>query len=196
VRILDVGCGTGVPPRKAGLSGDDPVIGLDIDREALGVARTQFPKRQFLCGRAESLPLAACSFERVVSAVAMPYTDIPLALAEIKRVLIPGGSLFMSMHSLQFTLTELRRAFPTFIPTVYRLYVLANGVLFHATGRLIKFPNGRVESFQTIRSLKLALKRAGFVGITVSRPDGRLLIEAKTASGSAFAVPVTPYSSM
>jgi ubiquinone/menaquinone biosynthesis C-methylase UbiE len=196
VRILDVGCGTGVPPRKAGLSPLDSVIGLDIDFTALTLAKTQFPQRQFLCSRAESLPLATSSLDRVVSAVTMPYTNIPRALAEIKRVLIPGGSLFMSVHNLRFTFRELCSAFPRVVPTAYRLYVLANGVVFYATGRLVRFPNGRVESFQTVRGLKLALKRTGFEEVTVTRPDGRLLIEAKTASSGAFAVAVTPYSSM
>lgn len=158
----------------------DSVIGVDIDLPSLGVASEQYPQRRFLCCRAESLPFSDCSFERVVSAVAMPYTNIPVALAEIRRVLIPGGSLFMSVHNLRFTLQELRNALPRPKASLYRLYVLANGLIFHASGSVIGFPNGRVESFQTIRGLRLALERAGFVNLVVSRPEGRLLVEART----------------
>lgn len=118
----------------------------------------------------------------------MPYTNIPVALAEIRRVLIPGGSLFMSVHNLRFTLQELRNAFPRPVASLYRLYVLANGLIFHATGNVFRFPNGKVESFQTIRGLRLALERAGFVDLAVSRPEGRLLVEAKTASSGYSSV--------
>lgn len=180
MRILDVGCGTGNPPKRGRVGARDSVIGIDINLQSLGIALRRYPQRQFLCCRAECLPFADSSFERVVSAVAIPYTDIPRALAEISRVLVPGGSLFMSVHNLRFTLEELRDALPNPIASLYRLYVLANGALFHASGRTIAFPNGRVESFQTMRGLKLALGRAGFVDVVVSRPEGRLLVEATT----------------
>lgn len=126
-----------------------------------------------MCCQAEALPFADSSFGRVVSSVAIPYTDIPVALAEIRRVLVPEGSLFMSVHHLRFTLGELRAAFPNPIAILYRLYVLANGLIFHASGRLVRFPNGKVESFQTTRALERALGGAGFVGVEVSRPTLR-----------------------
>jgi ubiquinone/menaquinone biosynthesis C-methylase UbiE len=180
MRVLDVGCGTGNPPRRANLGTQDWVIGIDINLGSLGIAKGRYPQRQFICCRAESLPFSDSSFERVVSGVAIPYTNIPHALAEIRRVLIPGGSLLMGVHNLRFTLKELRQAVPHPIASLYRLYVLTNGLIFHASGRTVGFPNGRVESFQTIRGLNLALKRAGFVAIVVSQPEGRLLVEAKT----------------
>lgn len=180
MRVLDIGCGTGNLPRRANLRAEDRVLGIDIHVGRLEVAKRQYPDRQFLCCRAESLPFSDSSFERAVSSLAIPYTNIPLALGEIQRVLIPGGSLFMSVHPARFTLKELRQAFPHPSASLYRLYVLANGLIFHASGRTVGLPNGRVESFQTIRGLRLALKRAGFVEIAVSRPEGRLLVEAKT----------------
>lgn len=185
MRVLDIGCGTGNPPRKANLGAQDCVLGIDINVGRLEVAKRQYPEWQFLCCRAESLPFSDSSFERVVSALAIPYTNIPLVLGEIRRVLIPGGSLFMSVHPPRFTLKELRQAFPHPIPSLYRLYVLANGLIFHASGRTVGLPNGRVESFQTIRGMNLALKRAGFVEIAVSRPEDRLVVEAKATAATA-----------
>lgn len=185
--ILDVGCGTGNPPVRARIGAEDVVIGIDLSLPSLRNAKERYPQRQFLCARAESLPFSDCSFERVVSAVAMPYTNIPLALAEIHRVLVPGGSLFMSLHPLRFTLDELRHALRYPKASLYRLYVLGNGVIFHASGRVVGLA-GNVESFQTIRGIRLALKRAGFAGIEVSRPDGRLLVEAKTIQGGIAAI--------
>jgi hypothetical protein len=110
--------------------------------------------------------------------VAVPYTNIPQVLAEVKRTLVSGGGLFMSVHNLAFTLTELRNAMPRPKAVVYRLCVLANGVIFHLTGKVVGFADGRVESFQTIRGLKIALRRAGFTDVSISRPDGRLIVEA------------------
>ena len=180
MRILDVGCGKGNPPRNAKIGAPETVIGIDVDLESLALAKEGYPQRHFLCGRAESLPFSDHSFDRVVSAVAIPYTNIPLALMEVRRVLIPGGSLFMSVHNLRFTLKELCNSVPRPIPTLFRLYVIANGLIFHASGKMFRFANGRIESFQTIRGLKLALERTGFVDIMVSRPDGKFVFEAKT----------------
>jgi ubiquinone/menaquinone biosynthesis C-methylase UbiE len=190
VRILDVGCGIGIPLRRAGLLAQDSVIGIDINPEPLGIAKRRYHQRRFLCCRAESLPFSDSSFERVVSALAIPYTNIPLALAEIRRVLIPGGSLFMSVHDFRFTIKELRSAIPHPVASLYRLYVLANGMIFHATGKTIAFPNGRVESFQTIRGLKLALERASFVDVVVSRPEGRLVVAANATPTEYSSVPL------
>jgi ubiquinone/menaquinone biosynthesis C-methylase UbiE len=185
MRVLDVGCGVGKIPTNAPIEAEDRVAGIDIRYDSLRVAKQQHPQRDFLCCRAEQLPFAAASFERVISGVAMPYTDIPQVLAEIRRVLRPGGELFMSLHSARFTLSELRRAVPRPIPTLYRLYVLANGLIFHVSGRVAPFVNGRVESFQTERGLRLALRRAGFGDMVIQRPEGRFLVEARTLTSEA-----------
>lgn len=182
MRVLDVGCGTGNPPARARVSPNDILTGVDINTEALRAARQRYPERDFLCCRAESLPFEDTSFDRVVSSVALPYTDIPAALAEIRRVLRPEGTLFASLHHLRFTLKELWQALPRPAATFFRLYVIANGFIFHCTGRTLKFPNGRCESFQTKRGMTKALQRAGFKDIIYSRPDGRLIAEAKARS--------------
>ncbi|MGB0110770.1 MAG: class I SAM-dependent methyltransferase [Terriglobales bacterium] len=80
----------GNPPVRARLAREDVMIGLDIDLGALRAAKIRYPQRDFVCCPAESLPFADSSFDRVVSSVALPYMDIPAALAEIRRVLHPG----------------------------------------------------------------------------------------------------------
>jgi len=181
MRVLDIGCGTGNPPIRARVAPDDVLIGVDINPDAIRIAQARYPNRDFICCRAESLPFSESRFDRVVSSVALPYTDIPAALAEMRRVLAPGGAVFMSVHHLGFTLKELRAAFPRPGASLFRLYVMLNGLFFHASGRTMKFLNGRQESFQTKRGMTIALKRAGFVDIVFTRPDGRLIVEAKAA---------------
>lgn len=181
-RVLDLGCGTGKTPVRANVSDADEVVGVDIDEPSLVIARQRFPNRTFRYARGESLPFADASFDRVVSAVALPYMDIPKALAEVRRVLVPGGSAFFSVHAFRFTLGELRKATPRPTAMSYRLYVMLNGLWFHVTGRVLRLA-GRMESFQTRRGLKLALIRAGFVDIVFTRPDGRLIVEGKSSVG-------------
>jgi ubiquinone/menaquinone biosynthesis C-methylase UbiE len=47
MRVLDVGCGTSYPPRRANLAEEDRVIGIDINLGFLSVAKGRFPQRQF-----------------------------------------------------------------------------------------------------------------------------------------------------
>jgi len=51
---------------------------------------------------------------------------------------------------------------PRAVPLLFRLYVLANGLLFYCPGRTVGFLKGRTESFQTGRAIRVALSRPGF----------------------------------
>jgi ubiquinone/menaquinone biosynthesis C-methylase UbiE len=107
--------------------------------------------------------------------------NIQKTLSEIHRVLVPGGSLSFSLHPPSFTIAELlHKAIPNPVRTLFRLYVLANGLWFHGTGRTVGFLRGRTESFQTERGMKIAMSRAGFVDISFRRAPG--------PAGETFAV--------
>jgi SAM-dependent methyltransferase len=71
MRILDLGCGSGLDPASWGVTTSDEVTGLDIDDDRLAIARVQFPKQTYLHGAGERLPFEDESFDRVISAV--PY---------------------------------------------------------------------------------------------------------------------------
>jgi ubiquinone/menaquinone biosynthesis C-methylase UbiE len=173
MRVLDLGCGSGVDLAAWGVTTADEVTGLDIDGTRLTAARLRFPNRAYHLGAGECLPFQAESFDRVISAVALPYMNIQKALAEIHRVLAHRGSLSLSLHSPGFTLAELlHNAFPKPLATLFRLYVMANGSWFHCTGRTAGFLNRRTESFQTERGMRIALKRAGFSNFFFQRAAG------------------------
>jgi SAM-dependent methyltransferase len=89
-RVLDLGCGTG---NLAGALAErgGKVWALDPSPEMLERARTNFPGVRFKEGSAETLPFKDGWFERVVVRLALHLFDRPRALAEISRVLAPGG---------------------------------------------------------------------------------------------------------
>lgn len=124
----------------------------------------------------------------MVSTVAPPYMNIQQTLAEVRRVLVRGGSLSLILHAPGFTIAELLNiagngmrcyGIPKPILTLFRLYVLANGLVFHCTGKTIGFFGRRIESFQTERGMRLALRYAGFTNLSFSwraGPVGEMLL--------------------
>jgi len=190
VRILDLGCGSGIDLAPWHVTALDHVIGLDIRRDRLAAAKVRFPDRTYVQGRGECLPFADASFDHVISSVSLPYMNIQKTLAEIHRILVPKGSLSLSLHLPSFTVHELLHvAIPKPVPTLFRLCVAANGALFHCTGRTVGFPNGRTESFQTLRGMRVALAQAGFINPVFSRETnarGEVLLVDATNTGCAL----------
>lgn len=207
MRVLDLGCGSGSDLASWGVLAGDEVTGVDIDSTRLAAAKLRFPDRTYQLCRGERLPFKAASFDRVISSVALPYMNIQKTLSEIRRVLAAGGALSFSLHSPSFTLAELlHNALPRPIPTLFRLYVMGNGLCFHCTGRTAGFFGRRTESFQTERGMRIALDRAGFENLLFRRATGsagtgsagnKFLVEARCCSGvtryrdTKCSVPVT-----
>jgi SAM-dependent methyltransferase len=91
-RVLDLAAGTGKLTRLLVEAGVEVVA-----VEPLGAMRAELvaalPDVEALAGSAESIPLAAGSVDAVLVAQAFHWFDPPRALAEIHRVLRPGGGL-------------------------------------------------------------------------------------------------------
>jgi ubiquinone/menaquinone biosynthesis C-methylase UbiE len=96
-RTLDVGCGTGrdlplYPP-------DVRVVALDPYPRNLARARRRTPRVPLVRARAEALPFRDGAFDTVVSGLVFcSVADPPRGLAEVRRVLAPGGALRMLEH--------------------------------------------------------------------------------------------------
>lgn len=100
-RVLDVGSGNG---RDAELFCDHgyQVTGVDISTKLLEVARRREPRASFVRGSVYELPFKDASFDGVwacASLLHVPKDRIQEALAEIRRVLRPGGTLFVAVKS-------------------------------------------------------------------------------------------------
>jgi SAM-dependent methyltransferase len=96
-RILDVGCGPGFYCRELldEVSPDGRVVGLDGSSEMLALARRRCQGHSnvdFHEADATSLPVEDATFDGVICVQVLEYVqDVPSALAELYRVLRPGG---------------------------------------------------------------------------------------------------------
>jgi SAM-dependent methyltransferase len=89
-RALDVGCGAG-RSTAALAAAARTVVGIEPAAAMLVHRRTVAPGASFVAGRAEALPFTNASFDLVTAAGSLNYTDTGRSLAEIARVLAPGG---------------------------------------------------------------------------------------------------------
>jgi arsenite methyltransferase len=103
-RVLDLGSGGGIDvllsARRVGPSGF--AYGVDMTDDMLALARANAAKAgaanvEFLNGEIEALPLPDAAVEVVISnCVINLSTDKPAVLAEMFRVLVPGGRIGIS----------------------------------------------------------------------------------------------------
>lgn len=105
-RVLDGGCGTGgLLAALAGVPGVNPV-GLEF--AALAAVRAAEKSGAPVAGGSiNALPFADASFAAAVSADVLCHAgvDPAAALAELRRVLVPGGRLVLNMPAYQWLLS-------------------------------------------------------------------------------------------
>lgn len=100
-RILDAGCGPGfyVSETLERVGPEGAVAGVDSSPQMLELATRRCEGHancSFHAGDVTALPLDDTSFDRALSVQVLEYVaDIPAALAELHRVLRPGGRLLL-----------------------------------------------------------------------------------------------------
>ena len=102
-RILDLGCGTGWASRRlARIATEGEVIGIDVADEMLRRAEqasAAIRNVRYLWGSAENIPAEDNSFTKVLSVESFYYyADQGKALDELRRVMAPGGRLFILIN--------------------------------------------------------------------------------------------------
>jgi ubiquinone/menaquinone biosynthesis C-methylase UbiE len=105
-RVLDAACGTGIVTRVAVQRYGHlrHIIGVDLNPGMLEAARTHTPATrvpiEWRQGDVCALPFADGRFEVVLCQQGLPFVPDPgAALREIRRVLVPGGRLAVTVSS-------------------------------------------------------------------------------------------------
>jgi len=172
LRVLDVGCGQGIDVYRYALAGAQ-ATGIDLTPRHVELARAHVAamglEAEIVAGDAESLPFDDASFDRVSSNGVLHHTpDLPAALREIRRVLVPGGEarvIVYNRNSFHYWLTQvlyegvLRGGL---LEERSMAGVLSRGVEHSSIGAR---PLVRVYSARQFRTLML---RAGFVDVDVA----------------------------
>jgi ubiquinone/menaquinone biosynthesis C-methylase UbiE len=101
-RVLEVGCGAGTDTTQFALAGAR-LTSVDLSLQSLRMARQHLAaceaQAQLCEADAEKLPFADASFDVVYSWGVIHHTpDMPAAIAEIARVLRPGGQLRVMIY--------------------------------------------------------------------------------------------------
>jgi ubiquinone/menaquinone biosynthesis C-methylase UbiE len=102
-RILDVGCGDGQIARALAAQGSE-VLGIDPTELHISIARERAGGPTYELGSALNLPVENESQDAVVACLVFEHIDdVDTALAEVARVLKPGGqfSFFLNHPLLQ-----------------------------------------------------------------------------------------------
>ena len=99
-RILDYGCGYGRTLAELSRAGYTRVVGTDFSQAMLGRARREVPHSMLVRNDGSALPVKSESIDAVLLFAVLTCipgsNDQRVVLAEIERVLRPGGLLYIS----------------------------------------------------------------------------------------------------
>jgi len=93
--VLDLGCGTGIATRQLARLGT--IVGCDPDPRMLAAAKKhgRVNQERYIRGVADRLPFKNATFDIVTACASFHWFDDKKSIAEIKRVLKPGGIMFI-----------------------------------------------------------------------------------------------------
>ncbi|MFE5587589.1 class I SAM-dependent methyltransferase [Kitasatospora sp. NPDC056531] len=149
--VADLGCGPGYLSaflRGSGLE----VFGVDLSPALIDIARRTYPHLRFDVGSMDALEAADGELGGVVSWYSLIHTQpeqLPVYLAEFRRVLAPGGHALLGFFESE---GDPVTPFDHKVATAYRwpiaaLAELADGAGFAEVGRMLREP-GDGERFR------------------------------------------------
>lgn len=146
-RVLDIGClgGYGLYDfMRCRVAQGRPVpelVGIDVTpasvvpaRELAAVWAAPHPA-MFARAVCEHLPFRDGSFDLLILRLVLPYVQLTPALAEVRRVLRPGGLVFFQLHSFRYYLKRCRKMWRRPVRLSYFARPLLSGLVFKLTLR-------------------------------------------------------------
>ena len=100
-RVLELGCGTGNLQRALAVRSDHWAAGLDASPQMLAITRRKLAASSQPCNLArafaQALPFSATSFDSIVATFPTEYIIDMATMAELRRVLRPGGRVVVAL---------------------------------------------------------------------------------------------------
>jgi ubiquinone/menaquinone biosynthesis C-methylase UbiE len=99
-KILDVGCGVGVDSGFVKSKGFE-VIGLDLSKEMINIARQKFPQLDFRQQDIRELDFPSNSFDGIIascSLIHIPKNDVPALVEKFFQILNKNGSIYIALQ--------------------------------------------------------------------------------------------------
>ncbi len=116
--VVDLGCGTGISSQAIAGGTNRRVVAVDLSLEMLRNGRS---KRDtdcvcWICGNAMELPLADSVADGLLALHVLPHLERrAVAFSEWRRVLKPGGSLFITHLMSRARVNQIHRSGPEVI---------------------------------------------------------------------------------
>jgi 2-polyprenyl-3-methyl-5-hydroxy-6-metoxy-1,4-benzoquinol methylase len=109
-KVLDVGCGYGYGSKMLHDSGRD-VTSIDVSPEAIEYARKKYPGPNYIVTDGNTLPFDDGTFDSVVAFEVLEHMPDPERFVpEARRVLKPGGTLFISTPNPRHLINAVKHA--------------------------------------------------------------------------------------
>jgi len=157
LRALDLACGTGDIAFALATRGAD-VVGLDITHRMVQLARAKGGAARFVTGDMLALPFGDEAFDLVTTGYGLRNVpDIPRAIAEMRRVLKPGGVLI----SLDFDRPAnaiLRGVYLTYLTLVGSTL----GLILHRDPDTYRYIPESIRRYPGALEVNAMIGRAGF----------------------------------
>ncbi|MDD5071531.1 MAG: methyltransferase domain-containing protein [Patescibacteria group bacterium] len=99
-KILDVGCGVGVDAGFMESEGFE-IIGIDLSKEMLNIARQKFPQIDFRQQDIRTLDFPPNSFDGILascSLIHIPKKDVPALLEKFHQILKKDGAIYIAFQ--------------------------------------------------------------------------------------------------
>lgn len=140
-RILDLGCGNGVPITAVLVDAGHSLVGLDSSAGMLDRFRVNLPDTPVVRGDGRRLPFRDCSFDAAISwgmLFHLSRKDQAAAFANVSRVLKPGAAFLFTAAEIDgageagITGTMNGVTFPYYAVPSYRELILEHGLVLVA----------------------------------------------------------------